>query len=251
MEKRDRAWKKYLESYWRCWRIPWTRHYEKNRQAFTKTDPSQSTLPQCLFYTGFVDFQSLEWPTPFTSLCILPVIRVVEPLYTAFVYFQKAFDCVDRDVIWRLMLLCHYYNSATIRRCHMSSHPWWEPDRTLFCENRCLSQLLNLSKKFADGGRLGYAAVQGRQEDQYPFDLYKASGDMGFADTISPLFHKQRDTHEKLDLCCVAEEVEKSGPKINIGKTEVMRINIRQQDHVQLHQQGIKEVHTFLYLGNI
>ena len=35
--------------------------------------------------------QSLEWQTP---------------LYTVFVDFQKAFDSVDRDVIWRLMY--HY-----------------------------------------------------------------------------------------------------------------------------------------------
>ena len=36
--------------------------------------------------------QSVEWQTP---------------LYSVFVDFQKAFDSVDRDVIWRLM---HYYN---------------------------------------------------------------------------------------------------------------------------------------------
>ena len=35
--------------------------------------------------------QSLEWQTP---------------LYTVFVDFQKAFDSVDRNVIWRLM---HHY----------------------------------------------------------------------------------------------------------------------------------------------
>ena len=52
-------------------------------------------------------------------------------------------------------------------------------------------------------------------------------------------------------LCRVAAEAEKTGLQINIGKTEVMRVNNRQQDPVRLHQEDIKEVDKFVYLGSM
>ena len=73
--------------------------------------------------------------------------------------------------------------------------------------------------------------------------------DLDFADDISLLSHRQQDTQEK--LCRVAAEAEKTGLQINIGKTEVMRVNNRQQDPVQLHQEDIKEVDKFVYLGSM
>nr|KAG5689438.1 hypothetical protein BaRGS_012260 [Batillaria attramentaria] len=82
--------------------------------------------------------QSLEWQTP---------------MYSTFVDFQKAFDSVDREVIWKLM--SHY------------------------------------------------------------------------------------------------GEAEKTGLKINISKTEVMRVNHKQHDPIQLHQEDIKEVDKFIYLGSV
>nr|KAG5692585.1 hypothetical protein BaRGS_024005 [Batillaria attramentaria] len=47
--------------------------------------------------------------------------------------------------------------------------------------------------------------------------------DLDFADDIALLSHKQQDAQEKLNR--VAEEAEKTGLKINISKTEVMRVN--------------------------
>nr|KAG5705195.1 hypothetical protein BaRGS_011221 [Batillaria attramentaria] len=40
-----------------------------------------------------------------------------------------------------------------------------------------------------------------------------------------------------------------TGLKINISKTEVMRVNHKQHDPIQLHQEDIKEVDKFIYLG--
>nr|KAG5687076.1 hypothetical protein BaRGS_017094 [Batillaria attramentaria] len=102
--------------------------------------------------------QSLEWQTP---------------LYSTFVDFQKAFDSVDREVIWKLM-----------------SHYGFPPK---------------------------------------------------FVNIIRQL--------EKLNR--VAEEAEKTGLKINISKTEVMRVNHKQHDPIQLHQEDIKEVDKFIYLGSV
>ena len=73
--------------------------------------------------------------------------------------------------------------------------------------------------------------------------------DLDFTDDISLLSHKQQDAQEK--LCRVAEEAEKTGLQINIGKTEAMRVNNKQEDPLQLHQETIKEVDKFVYLGSV
>ena len=71
--------------------------------------------------------------------------------------------------------------------------------------------------------------------------------DLDFADDISLLSHKQQDAQEK--LCRVAAEAEKTGLQINIGKTEAMRVNNKQDDPLRLHQENIKEVDKSVYLG--
>ena len=73
--------------------------------------------------------------------------------------------------------------------------------------------------------------------------------DLDFADDISLLSHKQQDAQEK--LCRVAAEAEKTGLQINIGKTEAMRVNNKQDDPLRLHQENIKEVDKFVYLGSV
>ena len=73
--------------------------------------------------------------------------------------------------------------------------------------------------------------------------------DLDFADDISLLSHKQQDAQEK--PCRVAAEAEKTGLQINIGKTEAMRVNNKQDDPLRLHQENIKEVDKFVYLGSV
>ena len=73
--------------------------------------------------------------------------------------------------------------------------------------------------------------------------------DLDFADDISLLSHKQQDAQEK--LCRVAAEAEKTGLQINIGKTETMRVNNKQNDPLRLHQENIKEIDKIVYLGSV
>ena len=64
--------------------------------------------------------------------------------------------------------------------------------------------------------------------------------DLDYADDISLLSDRHQAAQEK--LCRIAEEAEKTGFQINIGKTEVMRVNNKKQDPVRLPQESIKEV---------
>ena len=184
--------------------------------------------------------QSLEWQTP---------------LYTVFIDFQKAFDSVDRDVIWRLMyhygfppkfvtIIQQLYEDATCRVIHDGKLTEPFSVVTGVRQGCLLSPTIFLMvvdwvmRQSTAGQRTG---IQ--------WTLMKQLEDLDFADDISLLSHKQQDAQEK--LCRVAEEAEKTGLRINIGKTEVMRVNNRQQDPVRLHHEDIKEVDKFVYLGSV
>ena len=184
--------------------------------------------------------QSLEWQTP---------------LYTVFVDFQKAFDSVDRDVIWRLMyhygfppkfvaIIQQFYKDATCQVIHDGKLTEPFSVQTGVRQGCLLSPTIFLMvvdwvmRQSTAGQRTGI---------QWTFT--KQLEDLDFADDISLLSHKQQDAQEK--LCRVAAEAEKTGLQINIGKTEAMRVNNKQDDPLQLHQENIKEVDKFVYLGSV
>ena len=73
--------------------------------------------------------------------------------------------------------------------------------------------------------------------------------DLDLADDIVLLSHKQQDAQEKLNR--MAEEASKTGLNFNTSKTEVMRVNSRQQDPIQLQQEDLKEAEKFVYLGSV
>jgi hypothetical protein len=49
----------------------------------------------------------------------------------------------------------------------------------------------------------------------------------------------------------LAEEAKMTSLKINRKKTEVMRIDKKQQDPLQLYGENTKETHHFTYLGSV
>ena len=184
--------------------------------------------------------QSLEWQTP---------------LYTVFVNFQKAFDRVDRDAIWRLMyhygfppkfvaIIQQLYEDATCQVIHDGKLTAPFSVQTSVRQGCLLSPTIFLMvvdwvmRQSTAGQRTGI---------QWTFT--KQLEDLDFADDIGLLSHKQQDVQEK--LCRVAAETEKTGLQINIGKTEDMRVNSNQDDPLRLHQENIKEVDKFVYLGSV
>ena len=184
--------------------------------------------------------QSLEWQAP---------------LYCVFVDFQKAFDSVDREVIWKLMhhygfppkfvnIIRQLYENATCQVIHDGKLTDPFTIQTGVRQGCILSPTIFLMvidwvmRQSTKGRRTGI---------QWTFT--KQLEDLDFADDIALLSHKHQDAQEKLNR--VAEEGEKTGLKISKTKTEVMRVNNKQHAPIQLHQEDIKEVDKFVYLGSV
>ena len=184
--------------------------------------------------------QSLEWQTP---------------LYIVFVDFKKAFDSVDREVIWRLMhhygfppkyitLIKELYEDATCQVIHDGKLTERFSVQTGVRQGCLLSPTIFLMvvdwvmRQSTSGQGTGIQWTFMRQLE-----------DLDFADDISLLSHKQQQAQEKLSR--VAEEAKKTGLQINIGKTESMRVNNKQRNRLKLQQEEIREVNKFVYLGSI
>ncbi|KAL8622673.1 hypothetical protein ACOMHN_009307 [Nucella lapillus] len=184
--------------------------------------------------------QSLEWQTP---------------LYNIFVDFQKAFDSVDREVIWKLMqhygfplkyiaIIQQLYEDATCQVIHEGKLTDPFQVQTGVRQGCLLSPTIFLMvvdwimRQSTAGQKTGI---------QWTFT--KQLEDLDFADDITLLSHRQQHAQEKLER--VAVEAEKIGLRINIGKTEILRFNNQQQDPVRLQQEEIKEVEKFTYLGSV
>ena len=184
--------------------------------------------------------QSLEWRAP---------------LYTVFVDFQKAFDSVDRDVIWRLMhhygfppkfvtIIRQLYEDATCQVIHDGKLTEPFSVHTGVRQGCLLSPTIFL---LVIDWIMRQATAGKKTGIQWTF--MKQLEDLDFADDISLLSHRHQDAQEKLSH--VAEEAEKTGLQINIGKTKVMRVNNKKEDPLRLHQETIKEVDKFVYLGSV
>ncbi|RUS76284.1 hypothetical protein EGW08_015956 [Elysia chlorotica] len=62
---------------------------------------------------------------------------------------------------------------------------------------------------------------------------------------------RQAPIEQEIKKRKVAEEAERTGLKISMTKTEVMRVNNKQHAPIPLHQENMKEVDKFVYLGSI
>ena len=82
---------------------------------------------------------------------------------------------------------------------------------------------------------------------QWTFTKYLE--DLDFADDLCLLSQKQQHMQQKTDR--LTEEAAKTGLQVNIDKTEVMRMNSKQLNPINLGGNNLKEVEKFTYLGSI
>ena len=184
--------------------------------------------------------QSLEWQSP---------------LYMTFVDFEKAFDSVDRETIWKLM--SHYgiphkfisitkklYENCSCQVIHKGKLTSPFAVNTGVRQGCMLSPMIFLividwiMRKTTSGNNTGI---------QWTFS--KKLEDLDFADDVALLSHRLQHAQSKLNR--LSEEARKVGLKINKGKTEVMRVNSEQDTPIQLDEEVLMDANSFIYLGSI
>ena len=177
------------------------------------------------------------------------------PLYLLFVDFEKAFDSVDREAMWRI--LRHYgipdkiinmlkvqYRGFTCQVLHGGTMTEPIEVKTGVRQGCLLSPLLFLvvldwvSKNAYEGKRLGLQ-----------WTLTQRLEDLDYADDLCLLTHRLVDMKEKGER--LQETGGQVGLKINIQKTKEMRIGVRQQETLELHGEAVERVSEFTYLGSI
>jgi hypothetical protein len=184
--------------------------------------------------------QSLEWNSP---------------LYINFIDYEKAFDSVDRETLWKLMR--HYgipeklvslvratYEDMQCKVEHAGQMSDSFEVKTGVRQGCLLSPFLFLlaidwiMKSTTEGRRNG---IQWSLMDQLD--------DLDFADDLALLSHTQAQMQDKTShLETTSAQV---GLKVNKRKTELMKINACAINPVTVGGDPIKEVDSFVYLGSV
>lgn len=177
------------------------------------------------------------------------------PLYLAFIDFEKAFDSLQRSVIWKVLreygvpikllnIIKETYDGYECQVVHQNKLTDPFSVQTGVKQGCLLSPILFLMvldkvmRKVNEGKRRGIRwKVTERLED------------VDYADDLCLLSHNISDMKEKIkDL---VEAGKKVGLRINEGKTKEMRINNSHNDNLSINNQAIERVQQFQYLGSM
>ena len=183
--------------------------------------------------------QSIEWKSS---------------LYIIFIDFEKAFDSICREVLWRL--LWHYgmpvklvsiiralYEDFSAQMVHNGQRTQPLNMRTRVRQGYLLSPLLFLSAL----DWVTRTAFDRKRGIQWTFTT--SLEDLDFADDLALLSHRIQDVRDK--TWALEVQGAKVGLKINATKTKLMRIGTKPDDGVSIVGGWIEEVYEFTYLGSI
>ena len=198
----------------------------------------RSTMYQITTPCNIIE-QSLEWNTT---------------LYTIFVDFQKAFDSVDQDTLWKLVA---YYGipEKIIKLIRMA----FEPSTCQVIHNGSLTEPFTITTGVRQGCLLSpflfliiidwimHETTKDKKRG-LQWSLMEQLEDIDYADDIALILQCHTDMKEK--LLKLDEEARKMGLKINVKKTKSLRLNHTSEATFTIWQDTIEEVQDFSYLAS-
>ena len=201
--------------------------------------PKRGTIEQLFILRNIIE-QSYEWNTN---------------IYMIFVDFQKAFDSIHRETLWKIMklygipekiinIIKTLYQNTRVAVIHDKSKTDWFDIKSGVKQGCVMSGFLFL---------LVVDWIMRRTTEDRPRGLRWVDDthleDLDYADDIVLLSQSWNDAQEKMDR--LANYAERTGLKINTDKTESMRINCSNPVLFTIWTDGIKEVDKFTYLGGL
>ena len=184
--------------------------------------------------------QSMEWQSS---------------LYVTFVDFEKAFDSVDRNTLWKL--LAHHGIPKKIINLIRKTY---EPSSCQVVHNGSLTSSFNILTGVRQGCLLSpflfllaidwvmKTALDGHSRG-VQWTLFSHLEDIDFADDVTLLSHRQNDMQNK--AVAVDGAGSDIGLKINIPKSKTMRANQTNEDPITIRGVALEDVERFPHLGSI
>ena len=175
-------------------------------------------------------------------------------LYLTFVDFEKAFDSIYRQKMWdilrvygvpnkiRSIIQDLYDDNKCSVVCDGKLSPWFEV-RSGVRQGCMLSPMLFLITLDWVMNRVTKEERSGIQ-----WTLTERLEELAFADNICLMAQSQSQMQRKLDR--LERYARAVGLKINIAKTENMRINANNYRMIRCDDQPLREVDNFTYLGS-
>ena len=179
------------------------------------------------------------------------------PLYINFIDNERAFDSVDREIMWKL--LRHYgvpekiislirciYQDMSCRTAHAIQLSENLEVKTGVGQGCLLSPFLFLLvidwiMKNTPTGR-----NNGKQ-----WTFWTQLDDLDFADDLVLLSHNHSQMQDRITFLETASAGTGLGLKTNRKKTELMRMNTTANTPVTVGREPIREVASFVYLGSM
>ena len=201
--------------------------------------PGRSCKDQ-IFVLRTILEQSMEWNST---------------LYLNFIDFEKAFDSVHHDTLWKI-LKSYGFPQKIINIL-----------QSMYCDNQCsvkhggqLSEWFRVKSGVRQGCVISpmlflvvidwvMKTATSDKPRGITWNTFDRVEDEDFADDIALLSHTHKDMQEKTTR--IEESAKLVGLKVNHSKTKIMRINAKKNDHITVNGQTLENVSEFAYLGSV
>ena len=175
-------------------------------------------------------------------------------LYINFVDYEKAFDSLDRDTLWKLLqhygipekiitLIRNTYEGMTCKVTHAGRLTDSFQVKTGVRQGCLLSPFMFL---VAIDWIMKTTTKNRRNGIQWT--LWSQLDDLDFADDLALLSHSHEQMQEKTDLLNLVSA--QTGLNINMNKTKIMKANTKSKNVVTVGGKPLEETDCFTYLGS-